>query len=179
MPYFCKYSSPLGKIVLASDAEALCGLWFEGQRYFASTLEGGIEREDFPVLKMAREWLDVYFSGKDPHFSLPIKLIGTEFQKEVWRIVSAIPYGSTTTYGEIAHQIAQKHNIERMSSQAVGCAVGRNNIAIIIPCHRVVGANGTLTGYAGGTERKRKLLLLEGVDVGIFSAKRKIMHNKI
>ena len=116
----------------------------------------------------AKRWLDVYFSGREPDFSVPLHLVGTEFQKEVWEILRSIPYGHTTTYGEIAKQIAAKKGLPHMSSQAVGGAVGRNEISVIVPCHRVVGSNGSLTGYAGGMEKKVKLLTLENVDMTSF-----------
>ena len=114
------------------------------------------------VFEQAKKWLAIYFSGKEPDFKIPLHFIGTDFQNEVWEILSSIPYGQTTTYGEIAKQLAARRGLERMSAQAVGGAVGRNEISIIVPCHRVVGANGSLTGYAGGIDKKIALLQLEG-----------------
>ena len=156
------YHSPLGKITLAADKTGLTGLWFEGQKYFALHLEPEHEEKELPVFADAKRWLDIYFSGREPDFSLPLHFTGSDFQNEVWGILSAIPYGQTTTYGEIAKQLAQRREVPRMSAQAVGGAVGKNEISIIVPCHRVVGTNGSLTGYAGGIRRKIALLKLEG-----------------
>ncbi len=166
MQYTSKYESPLGSILLEADEVGLTGLWFEGQKYFTCCPDKeeeakGMEQEP-PVFEEARKWLDIYFSGKEPDFRLPLHFTGTEFQKEVWEILYRIPYGQTTTYGSIAARLAKKKGIERMSAQAVGGAVGRNKISIIVPCHRVVGANGSLTGYAGGIDKKIVLLKLEG-----------------
>ena len=156
------YHSPLGKITLAADKTGLTGLWFEGQKYFALHLEPEHEEKELPVFADAKRWLDIYFSGREPDFSLPLHFTGSDFQNEVWGILSDIPYGQTTTYGEIAKQLAQRREVPRMSAQAVGGAVGKNEISIIVPCHRVVGTNGSLTGYAGGIRRKIALLKLEG-----------------
>ncbi len=168
MQYISHYHSPLGDILLAADQIGLTGLWFEGQKYFALYLDKEHEEKEVPVLKQAKEWLDIYFSGKEPDFKLPLHFTGTDFQNEVWEILSAIPYGQTTTYGEIAKQIAAKRGLARMSAQAVGGAVGHNEISIIVPCHRVVGSNGSLTGYAGGIDKKIKLLTLEKVNMDSF-----------
>ncbi len=162
MQYTNRYSSPLGDILLAADGAALTGLWFERQKYFALCLDREHEEKEVPVLARAKSWLDVYFSGKEPDFDVPLHFTGTAFQRDVWEILRTIPYGQTTTYGEIARQLAQKKRLERMSAQAVGGAVGRNEISIIVPCHRVVGADGNLTGYAGGIDKKAALLRLEG-----------------
>ena len=162
MQYITHYHSPLGKITLAADKTGLTGLWFEGQKYFALHLEPEHEEKELPVFADAKRWLDIYFSGREPDFSLPLHFTGSDFQNEVWGILSAIPYGQTTTYGEIAKQLAQRREVPRMSAQAVGGAVGKNEISIIVPCHRVVGTNGSLTGYAGGIRRKIALLKLEG-----------------
>ena len=162
MEYKVNYDSPLGRMLLAADEEGLTGVWFEGQKYYARGLEQNQEEhENKPLLADAKRWLDLYFSGKEPEFNLPLNPKGTEFQREVWEILRTIPYGKTMTYGEIATQIAEKRGIARMSAQAVGGAVGHNPIAIFIPCHRVVGADGSLTGYAAGVERKAVLLRLE------------------
>lgn len=157
--------SPLGAVTLASDGTHLVGLWFDGQTYFSRGLAKEHEEKFLPIFAETERWLAMYFSGKRPDFTPPICLRGTAFQKEVWDILRAIPYGQTMTYGEIAAQIAKKKGIEKMSAQAVGGAVGHNPITLIVPCHRVVGANGNLTGYAGGLERKRWLLELEQLAV--------------
>lgn len=161
MQYTGKYKSPLGSILLAADETGLTGLWFEGQKYFADTLDPQNAERELPVLVQARQWLNIYFSGKEPEFQVPLHVMGSKFQQKVWKILSAIPYGQTTTYGAIARQIAVTDGVERVSAQAVGGAVGRNPVSIIIPCHRVVGSNGSLTGYAGGLEKKAALLKIE------------------
>ena len=173
MQYISHYSSPLGDILLAADQEGLTGLWFEGQKYFALYLDKEHEEKELPVFESAKEWLDLYFSGKNPKLQVPLHFTGTPFQNEVWEILSAIPYGQTTTYGEIAKKLAARRGLPHMSAQAVGGAVGHNEISIIVPCHRVVGTNGSLTGYAGGIDRKVKLLTLEQVDVSRFSVPKK------
>lgn len=164
MRYTSRYQSPLGPILLAADDAGLTGLWFEGQKYFAARLGKEHEEREIPVFNQAKRWLDTYFSGEEPTFTVPLHLVGTDFQNEVWELLRAIPYGCTTTYGEIAAQLAAKRGVPRVSARAVGGAVGRNGISIIVPCHRVVGANGSLTGYAGGIERKMALLALEGAE---------------
>ena len=169
----CCYGSPLGDILLAADEVSLIGLWFEGQKYFASTLPAAHTVQETPPLTQARRWLDVYFSGKMPDFMPPLHPIGSAFRQSVWEILLQIPYGKTTTYGEIARQLSEKMGLSRMSAQAVGGAVGHNKIAIIIPCHRVVGTNGSLTGYAGGIDKKGKLLELEHTDRTGFFVPRK------
>ena len=161
MQYISHYSSPIGAILLAADEIGLTGLWFEGQKYFALHLEKEHEEKELPIFEKIKQWLDLYFSGKEPDFSVPLHFLGTQFQKEVWEILCQIPYGKTTTYSEIARQIAAKRGLPHMSAQAVGGAVGHNEISIIVPCHRVLGADGSLTGYAGGVDKKRKLLILE------------------
>lgn len=162
MQYTTNYESPLGKIVIAADEIGLTGLWFEGQKYFALYLDKENEEKEIPVLREAKRWLDIYFSGREPDFELPLHFIGSKFQNEVWEILYSIPYGKTMTYGEIAKRLAAKRGIARMSAQAVGGAVGKNEVSIIVPCHRVVGTNGSLTGYAGGIAKKIELLKLEG-----------------
>ena len=164
MQYISRYHSPMGGILLAGDGNGLTGLWFEGQKYFARHLDKEQEEREIPLFELAKGWLDVYFSGREPDFSVPLHLMGTAFQKEVWEILRSIPYGHTMTYGEIAKQLAEKRGLSHMSAQAVGGAVGRNPISILVPCHRVVGADGSLTGYAGGIDKKGRLLKLEGVD---------------
>ncbi len=161
MQYTNKYESPLGTILLAADESGLSGLWFEGQKYFARNLQKENEGKELPVFEQAGKWLNIYFKGKEPDFQLPLHFTGTEFQNEVWEILYGIPYGRTTTYGDIARQLAAKKGLQRMSAQAVGSAVAHNPISIIVPCHRVVGAGGSLTGYAGGIDKKIALLKLE------------------
>ena len=162
MQYTSQYKSPLGNILLAADEIGLTGLWFEGQKYFALYLDKEHKEKDLPVLQEAKRWLDIYFAGKEPNFKLPLHFTGTPFQNEVWEILYAIPYGQTKTYGEISQILAGKKGLAKMSAQAVGGAVGHNEISIIVPCHRVVGASGSLTGYAGGINKKIELLKLEG-----------------
>lgn len=153
MQYTNHYPSPLGEILLAEDETGLAGLWFvEHQRYFAQTLEKEHEEKDLPVFESTKRWLDCYFTGNEPDFTPPLTFTGTDFQKEVQRILCTISYGKTMTYGEIAVQMAKKRGIARMSARAVGSAVGHNPISIIVPCHRVVGSNGSLTGYGGGID---------------------------
>ncbi len=161
--YVTTYPSPLGTLTLAADKIGLIGLWFKGQAYFGSTLSIAPKETALPIFDHTKHWLDLYFSGKAPDFLPPLHLIGTDFQKQVWQHLLTIPYGKTMTYGEIAHTIAAQRKIPRMSAQAVGNAVGHNPIGILIPCHRILGASGALTGYAGGIERKRALLRLEGI----------------
>ena len=163
MVYTYKYKSPLGEILLAADEDGLTGLWFEGQKHFASTLPNEYISQETEILIEAKKWLDIYFSGKEPKFTPPLHPTGSEFRQAVWQILLQIPYGQTITYGEIARKMAEVKKIVHMSAQAVGGAVGHNEISIIIPCHRVVGANGSLTGYAGGIDKKIALLELERV----------------
>ena len=161
MMYAYHYSSPLGGITLASDGEALTGLWFDGQQHFPNNLPADSPKAELPIFVQTVKWLDTYFSGKEPDFTLPICLHTTPFRRAVYDILLTIPYGRTVTYGEIAGILAEQRGIQRMSAQAVGGAVGHNPIAMIIPCHRVIGADGSLTGYAGGLNRKIRLLRLE------------------
>lgn len=162
MDYVWHYDSPLGGITLASDGKALTGLWFDGQKHFAATLGGAPEEKPLPVFEQTVRWLDAYFAGRVPDFTPPLHLIGTPFQKAVWELLLTIPYGETRSYGELAACLAETRGMSRVSARAVGAAVGRNPISLVIPCHRVLGADGRLTGYAGGLERKRALLTLEG-----------------
>ena len=159
--YTSVYSSELGDILLAADEIGLTGLWFFGQSYFADTLPTEQIAQETPILTQAREWLDEYFSGKEPDFTPKLHPIGSPFRQAVWKLLLQIPYGQTTTYGEIARQLEKLQNRPHMSAQAVGGAVGHNGISIIIPCHRVVGTKGNLTGYAGGLDKKMALLELE------------------
>lgn len=170
MYYATDYISPLGRVKLTTDGEALIGLWLEGQKYFGGKVkEEFVENRSLPVLENAKDWLDRYFAGKKPEISeLPLAPMGSAFQQGVWELLCEIPYGQVTTYGEIAKKMAARMGKSSMSGQAVGGAVGHNPISIIIPCHRVVGANGSLTGYAGGIKKKVKLLEHEGVDLQKF-----------
>lgn len=161
MLYTSHYASPLGGMTLVSDGTALVGLYFDGQKYAAEGLDATRTQKNLPIFEEARRWLDVYFSGRKPDFTPPTAPAGTAFQQSVWEILRTIPYGQTVTYGAIARRIEQNTGC-RMSAQAVGGAVGRNPISILIPCHRVVGTNGSLTGYAGGIDKKERLLQWEG-----------------
>lgn len=169
----CTYESPLGNILLAADEIGLTGLWFEGQKYFANTLSAEHISQETKILTTAKEWLDIYFSGKEPQFTPPLHPMGSPFRQEVWQILLEIPYGKTITYGEIASRMAERKHISHMSAQAVGGAVGHNEVSIIIPCHRVVGTNGSLTGYAEGMDKKISLLELEHADMSRFFVPKK------
>ena len=162
--YFTEYESPLGRLTLAGEERELTGLWLEGQKYFGATLApGALRRDNLASFVLARDWLDRYFSGERPEGrELPLSPKGTPFQRLIWSLLLDIPWGETVTYGELARRSAVRLGRKSMSAQAVGGAVGRNPIAIIIPCHRVVGTGGNLTGYAGGLERKDWLLRWEG-----------------
>ena len=169
MNYIHYYQSPLGEIILTSDGESLTGLSYD----FPEMLLPYFIEKPLPIFTETDRWLDIYFSGKNPDFTPKLHLKVTGFRKMVWNILLTIPFGQTITYGEIASRIAKQRGIPRMSAQAVGGAVGHNPIALIIPCHRVVGANGSLTGYAGGIDKKEQLLRLEQVDMSrLFIPKR-------
>jgi len=156
MDYTTHYSSPIGDITMASDGKALVGLWFDGQKYFADTLAiEHEERPDLPLFAETRRWLDMFFSGKAPNFTPPLAMRGSDFRKRVWQTLLEIPFGQTMTYGDIALRLGCR------SAQAIGGAVGHNSISLIIPCHRVVGTGGSLTGYAGGIDKKAWLLEME------------------
>ena len=159
-----EYASPLGPLLLAADEGGLTGAWFEGQKYFGRGLEDA-QPGVSDALEQAARWLDVYFSGREPDFLPPLHPHGSPFQAAVWRKLLEIPYGQTTTYGAIARAIAADEGRPSVSAQAVGGAVGHNPISVLIPCHRVVGASGSLTGYAGGLDRKIALLTLERCDM--------------
>ncbi len=163
--YTAWYVSPLGDMLLACDRTGLTGVWFAGQRYFGRGLPENAEEKATPVLEETKEWLSEYFAGGRPSFTPPLNLSGTPFQTEVWGLLREIPYGETVTYGELARRLGLRRGIPHMSARAVGGAVGRNPVSVIVPCHRVIGADGSLTGYAGGEERKRALLVLEGATV--------------
>lgn len=178
----CHYNSPLGGMTLACDEEGLTGLWFDGQKYFGSGIlkdedlkgeaskvnalkdgcvPGKTKAKKPSVPEQTVKWLDIYFSGREPDFTPPLHLTGSEFRLAVWELLLGIPYGQTTTYKELAGRIAEQRGIKTMSAQAVGGAVGHNPISIIVPCHRVLGTDGSLTGYAGGIDKKISLLTLE------------------
>ncbi len=165
--YKTEYSSPLGKLTICAKNNSLVGLWIEGQKYFADTVNAEMISDDsLEIFKNTKKWLDEYFKGNRPSITnLNLSPIGNEFRQSVWKILCKIPYGEVTTYGDIAKEIAKQKGIERMSAQAVGGAVGHNPISIIIPCHRVIGKNGKLTGYAGGLDVKKYLLNLENADI--------------
>ena len=169
----CSYDSPLGGICLAADTLGLTGLWFDGEKYFGSNLPANPVRQETEILTESKRWLDVYFSGEEPKFTPPLHPDGSTFRQAVWKILLQIPYGQTITYGEIARKMAEMKNVSRMSAQAVGGAVGHNEISIIIPCHRVIGTNGSLTGYAGGIDRKLSLLELEHADMSYLFVPKK------
>ena len=171
MQYTAKYQSPVGEILLAADEIGLTGLWFDGEKFYADSLDpehmevDPSTEKELPVFEAVRKWLDIYFSGKEPDFMPPVHMIGSPFRLSVWELLRQIPYGETVTYGELAKMVAEKRGLSRMSAQAVGGAVWHNEISIIVPCHRVVGSDGSLTGYAGGVDKKERLLTLEGVDM--------------
>ena len=166
MSYVTRIETPLKPLLAASDGEAVVGLWFEGQSHFASTL--GEEREpadDLPVFEALRSWLATYFEGRDPGPIPPCSPRGTAFRLAVWGELAKVPYGTTVTYGELGSRVARALGRDSWSARAIGGAVGHNPVSILLPCHRVIGADGSLVGYAGGVETKLALLSLEGVDV--------------
>ena len=161
--YCCYLDTPLGKALASAEEGALVGFWFVGQKYYPKNAESWPEKSGAPVFNALQNWLDGYFAGKNPAMGLKCAPRGTSFQKSVWDILLKIPYGKLATYGAIARQLAEREGKASMSAQAVGGAVGHNPISLLIPCHRVLGSNGDLTGYAGGLDKKRALLKLEGV----------------
>ncbi|MDR0409946.1 MAG: methylated-DNA--[protein]-cysteine S-methyltransferase [Spirochaetaceae bacterium] len=163
MEYVHNIESPLGTLAMASDGENISGLWIEGQKYFKKTLEKDTLEQKLPVFESVRKWLDIYFSGREPDFLPPLMPKGSQFQKMIWDELVKIPYGKTISYGELAEQYKFENEGKHTSARAVGGVVGRNPISILIPCHRVIGKNGSLTGYAGGICKKQQLLRLEGV----------------
>ena len=171
MYYMTQCESPVGQITLASDGQNLVGLWLKGQKYFGDTVNEEMKTaDDLDIFKATNKWLNRYFAGENPAISeLALAPIGGTFRQEVWRLLCEIPYGEVTTYGEIARKVAEKLLKTNMSAQAVGGAVGHNPVSIVIPCHRVVGTNGSLTGYAGGVDKKIWLLTHEGVHVERFT----------
>lgn len=160
--YLSKYSSPLGTLTLSSDGENITGLWIEGQKYFAASLSSDAVYRELPVFEEAFHWLDIYFAGENPDFMPKLATNGSAFQEAVWAILRRVPYGQVTTYGKIANQL-ENTRTNNSFAQAVGGAIARNPISILIPCHRVVGSNGSLTGYAGGIDRKIWLLQKEKI----------------
>lgn len=164
------YDSPVGRLTIAGTGAYITGLWLEGQKYFGATLTGH-RAEELPVFQEAKQWLDLYFAGVEPTSMPPLAPVGSPFRQAVWRLLRQIPYGQVTTYGKLAAQLEQMWG-KAVSAQAVGGAVGHNPISILIPCHRVVGANGSLTGYAGGIQKKVCLLRLENAPLeGLFVPK--------
>ncbi|MDR1955532.1 MAG: methylated-DNA--[protein]-cysteine S-methyltransferase [Treponema sp.] len=157
MPYTCTIETPLGPMQAAAEAEALTGLWFQGQTYYPLHTDTWIDKPDYPVFGLLRRWLAGYFTGQNPPPDITLAPPGSRFRQRVWKILREIPYGATCTYGSIAKQVSSPR-----AARAVGGAVGHNQISLLIPCHRVVGAADQLVGYAGGIERKRALLELEG-----------------
>lgn len=179
MMFACYYDSPLGKLLLTADALGLTGLYFDGEKTEPGRLPFVYTERETPLLAETKRWLDVYFSGREPDFLPPLHPAGSAFRQAVWALLLKIPYGQTTTYGAIARQLAAKQGIPKMSAQAVGGAIGDNKIAIVIPCHRVIGANGSLTGYAGGMNRKAALLELEHADMtGLFLPKKGLARER-
>ena len=173
MTFIQHYRSPLGGILLAADEVGLTGLWFDGEKYFADNLPARHTVGETPTLAETKRWLDIYFTGREPGFLPPLHPIGSAFRQSVWELLLRIPYGQTTTYGEIAQELAAKRGLARISAQAAGGAVGHNEISILIPCHRVVGMSGSLTGYASGISKKATLLELERADMSaLFIPKR-------
>lgn len=165
MYYSSTYESPIGELTLCSDGDHILGLWLEGQKYHGDTIPEAMVPGDSAMFVEAKDWLDEYFAGKRPEISrLPLAPIGSEFRQIVWRILTEIPYGDVTTYAEIGAQAAKELGKDRMASLAIGGAVGHNPVSVIIPCHRVVGSDGSLTGFSGGLKRKLWLLEHEGVD---------------
>lgn len=155
MLHITHYTSPLGAMLLAADEVGLTGIWFSEQKYDGQALPSHCPEADLPIFRDTKRWLDLYFSAHQPDFTPPVHFLGTPFQKSVWEVLTSIPYGQTMTYGQIARLVGCK------SAQAVGGAVGRNPISVVVPCHRVIGADGSLTGYAGGLDKKAALLQLE------------------
>lgn len=163
MVYYKMYNSPLGEILMSSDGSNLTGLWFtKNDKYFPVAIYEEGKEKDLAIFKETKKWLDIYFDGEEPDFTPEMKFDGTDFQNRVFQILLEIPFGVTATYGDIARIIAKEQGVDKISAQAVGNAVGHNPISIIVPCHRVIGADGDLTGYAGGLKRKKQLLQLEG-----------------
>ncbi|MGG5318841.1 methylated-DNA--[protein]-cysteine S-methyltransferase [Enterococcus sp. AZ072] len=170
MHYVMDYSSPIGPLTLAAIDQTLVGVWMKDQKYYGAGLSEAItQNQQLPVFLQTKNWLDAYFANEKPAiFELPLKPVGNEFRQTVWTVLCQIPYGEVMTYKEVAQRTAEKLNKTSMSAQAIGGAVGHNPLSIIIPCHRVVGTNSSLTGYAGGLTKKIYLLQHEGVDTSKF-----------
>ena len=165
MKYINTYKSCMGEILLAADEIGLTGLWFSGAKNYALGLSENPVEKNLDVFKQTKYWLDCYFNGKNPNFIPSLHLIGSSFRKEVWNILLKISYSQVRTYSQIASEIADSRGIYKMSARAVGSAIAHNPISIIVPCHRVVGKNNKMTGYAAGIERKIKLLKLEHCEI--------------
>jgi methylated-DNA-[protein]-cysteine S-methyltransferase len=165
--YFDTVMTPLGPLVLATDGDALTGAWFDGQRYQPPMDSGWQQRADLPILRRSVAELAEYFAGRRTRFDLPLAPSGTPFQRVVWEAIASVPYGETIAYNALAARVGRPECI-----RAAGAATGRNPLSIVIPCHRIVGADGTLTGYAGGLDRKRALLALERAGVSALPARR-------
>ncbi|MDF1493182.1 methylated-DNA--[protein]-cysteine S-methyltransferase [Caproiciproducens sp. CPB-2] len=163
MDAICRIPSPLGQLTVSGNDRSITGLWLEGQKCYAATLDVHAGEKNLPLFDRVQEWLAIYFSGKEPNFSIPLEPKGSEFRQSVWKILQDVPYGTVITYGSIVRRL----NVigVHTSARAVGGAVGHNPISILIPCHRVIGSDGSLTGYAGGIEKKIRLLQLEKVPV--------------
>ena len=169
MIYTASYSSPLGDMLLAVKDGALVGLWFEGQKYYGAAISEAVPKDDDKTSVKVKRWLDRYFAGKRPDAAeLALTPAGSDFRQAVWAVLRKIPYGKTISYGDIARTLAKRKGFEQVSARAVGGAVAHNPVSVIIPCHRVVGSDGSLTGYAGGVDRKAKLLALENADMRKF-----------
>lgn len=165
MTYIAHHQTTLGPITLASNGQRLTGLWFDGQKYFGATIGPLVEEKVLPIFDQTRQWLDQYFAGQRPLYCPPLLVEGSAFFTQVSRLMQEIPYGSTVTYGQLSEKVAKLAGKKTYSAQAVGGAVGHNPISIIIPCHRVLGSKGQLTGYAGGIDKKIALLRLEGIEI--------------
>lgn len=161
MQYWSSYESPFGTIIMAVQDQGLCGLWFEDQKYACAALDKDAVYADHEILELCRQWLELYFQGQEPNLQVPLNLQGTPFQKAVWNQLLTIPFGTTVTYKDIALQTCRQLQSPHPAFQAVGRAIGRNPVSILVPCHRVIGSDGTLRGYAGGLKRKQALLDLE------------------
>ena len=165
MEYIHKIKSPVGILTVSSDGKSISGLWIEGQKYFAKTLGKDILEQNLSIFEVVQNWLAIYFSGREPDFMPPLMPKGTPYQKSVWDALCKIPYGQTTTYGKLAKQFEVQNDGRHSSARAIGSAVGHNPVSILIPCHRVIGQNGNPTGYAGGIDKKAKLLKMEGINI--------------
>lgn len=159
--YSCRFDTPLGQMIAAAENQKLVGVWFMGQKHFPEHCEHWVESAEEPVFKALKNWMEAYFNGENPICTIPLEPKGTDFQKKVWKHLLDIPYGTTSTYGDISKKVAIEMGKPTMSAQAVGGAIGKNPISIIIPCHRVIGTSKALTGYAGGLDKKEALLRLE------------------